>query len=83
MRDFDVPLAASKVNAWRPLHLVLSKFAALYAQNFPDPVVLEAVNDIEELTSLLENKIWQKIIVLNASLEAMERNGVPVLLPAE
>jgi hypothetical protein len=48
---------------------IISKFAALYAQNFRDPVVLEAVNDIEELTSLLSNKIWQKIIVLHNSLE--------------
>lgn len=60
---------------------ILSKFAALYAQNFPDPVVLEAVNDIEELTSLLSNKIWQKIMVLNSSLEAQAQRGA--LLPAE
>jgi hypothetical protein len=61
---------------------ILSKFAALYAQNFPDPVVLEAVNDIEELTSLLNNKVWQKIMVLNASLEtSAEKRGA--LTPAE
>ncbi len=63
---------------------VISKFAALYAQNFRDPVVLEAVNDIEELTSLLSNKIWQKIMVLNTSLEySGERSGNALLVPAE
>jgi hypothetical protein len=42
---------------------VISKFAALYAQNFPDPVALEAVNEIEQLTSSLSSKIWQKIMI--------------------
>jgi hypothetical protein len=41
-----------------------SKLAALYAQNLPDPVVIDAVNDIEELTSNLSRKIWQKITIL-------------------
>jgi hypothetical protein len=43
-----------------------SKLAALYAQNLPDPVVIDAVNDIEELTSNLSRKIWQKITILEA-----------------
>jgi hypothetical protein len=43
-----------------------SKLAALYAQNLPDPVVIDAVNDIEELTSNLSRKIWQKITILDA-----------------
>jgi hypothetical protein len=62
---------------------IISKFAALYAQNFRDPVVLEAVNDIEQLTSLLSNKIWQKIMVLHSSLEAAAaRSGSASLAPA-
>jgi uncharacterized membrane protein len=44
-----------------------SKLAALYAQNLPDPVVIDAVNDIEELTSNLSRKIWQKITILESS----------------
>jgi hypothetical protein len=55
---------------------LVSKFAALYAQNFPDPVVLKAVNDIEELTSALSNKIWQKILILHSSPELSPENKI-------
>jgi hypothetical protein len=41
-----------------------SKIAALYAQNFDDPVVLAAVDEVETLTTGLSGKIWQKILVL-------------------
>ena len=41
------------------------KVAALYAQNFRDSVVLSAVNEIENLTTGLSRKIWQKIIILH------------------
>jgi hypothetical protein len=41
-----------------------SKVAALYAQVFPDPVVTDAVSDIERITSGLSQKIWQKIMIL-------------------
>jgi hypothetical protein len=43
-----------------------SKLAALYAQNLPDPVVIDAVNDIESLTGNLGRKIWQKITILES-----------------
>ena len=43
-----------------------SKLAALHAQRLQDPVVLEAVNDLESLTSDLSRKIWQKISILTA-----------------
>ena len=42
-----------------------SKLAALHAQCMNDPVVLDAVNDIEVLASNLSNKIWQKIVILD------------------
>jgi hypothetical protein len=41
-----------------------SKLGALYAQNFPDSVVVGGVNDIEELTTSLSRKIWQKIAMI-------------------
>lgn len=41
------------------------KLAALYAQYFRDPVVLSAVNEIENLTTGLSRKIWQKIMILD------------------
>jgi hypothetical protein len=42
------------------------KLAALYAQHVPDPVVIDAVNDIEELTANFSRKVWQKISILEA-----------------
>jgi hypothetical protein len=41
-----------------------SKLAALYMQNVRDPVIIEAVNEIEDLTTGLSRKIWQKIMIL-------------------
>jgi hypothetical protein len=40
------------------------KLAALYMQNMRDPVIIEAVNEIEDLTTSLSRKIWQKIMIL-------------------
>lgn len=40
------------------------KVAAIYVQRFDDPVVLEAVGEIEELTTGLCQKIWQKVNLL-------------------
>ena len=44
---------------------VLSKLAALYVQNFQDETVLRAVDEVENLTSGLSQKIWQKISILS------------------
>lgn len=46
-----------------------SKIAALFAQNMEDPVVLNAVNDLESLTQGMAAKIWQKIMILDLSDE--------------
>jgi hypothetical protein len=43
---------------------IIGKLAAFYAQNLSDRVVLDAVNEIETLSSSLSNKLWLKIIVL-------------------
>jgi hypothetical protein len=48
------------------MQALTGKLAALYAQNLPDSVVIEAVNDIEELTTNFSRKIWQKITILEA-----------------
>jgi hypothetical protein len=42
-----------------------SKLAALHVQYVNDPVVLDAVNDIETLAASLSNKVWQKIMMLD------------------
>ncbi len=44
---------------------LVSKLAALHAQDLQDPVVLEAVNDVETLTNELSRKVWQKITILD------------------
>ncbi len=46
-----------------------AKIAALFAQNMEDPVVLNAVNDLELLTQGLSAKIWQKIMILDLAEE--------------
>ena len=40
------------------------KLAALYAQHFPDVPVVAAANDVEQLTTNLSRKIWQKIVLV-------------------
>lgn len=52
-----------------------SKLAALHVQYLPDPVVLNAVNDVETLADGLSQKIWQKIVVLDAGLTARPNDG--------
>lgn len=44
---------------------LIGKVAALYAQNNADGVVLQAVEEVENLTATLATKIWQKIMVLD------------------
>ena len=44
---------------------LIGKVAALYVQRFDDPVALSAVDQIEDLTTALSGKIWQKIMLIN------------------
>jgi len=48
------------------MQALIGKLAALYADRMRDSVVIEAVNDIENLTTGLGRKIWQKITILSA-----------------
>ena len=41
--------------------------AGLYAQNSEDPVLVDAVSDIEQLTNGISRKIWQKLMILDLS----------------
>jgi hypothetical protein len=45
------------------------KVAALYVERYDDPVVLSAVDQVEDLATGLSNKIWQKIMILDRSLD--------------
>jgi hypothetical protein len=46
---------------------LVGKLAAVYVQHFDDSVVLEAATEVEELTTGLSQKIWQKIMLTDAS----------------
>jgi hypothetical protein len=45
---------------------LIGKLAALYGDRMRDAVVIDAVNDVENLTSGLGRKIWQKITIISA-----------------
>jgi hypothetical protein len=69
---------------------LISKIAALYVQGFEDPVLLDAVDDVEGLASGFSRKIWQKITILEtlgqslAAARARERaDGASAVLPAK
>ena len=46
-----------------------AKVSVLYAQSFPDPVVTDAVNDLERTSASLSQKIWQKINIVERSID--------------
>jgi hypothetical protein len=54
-----------------------SKVAVLFAQSLPDPVVTEAVSDIERIASGMGQKVWQKIMMLDATIRAVPSLGRP------
>jgi hypothetical protein len=59
------------------------KVAALYVQPFDDAVALDAVNEVEQLTTGLSRKIWQKLTVLYAMPGgAIAAATAPVAQPA-
>ena len=62
------------LNYCSELLAIIGKLAAYYAQNHGDPIVYDAVNDVENLTNDLARKIWQKIAVLHGcSVEEKHR----------
>jgi hypothetical protein len=56
---------------------VISKIAALYVQGFEDPVLLDAVDDVEDLTAGFSRKIWQKITILEHVRRSLDEEAVP------
>jgi hypothetical protein len=47
-----------------------AKVAVLFAQSLPDPIVTDAVSDIERNASGMAQKVWQKIMMLDATIRA-------------
>jgi signal transduction histidine kinase len=58
---------------------LIGKLAALYAERMRDNVVIEAVNDIENLTTDLSRKIWQKIMIIGDLEEGSPSAAPPPL----
>lgn len=56
---------------------LIGKIAALYVQKYDDPVVLGAVDQIEDLTNSLSRKAWQKIMINN---QLQHEPGAPARL---
>lgn len=79
VRERAPPRAMSKFELTRYLDYcaemlaLIGKLAALFAERMRDPVVIEAVTEIENLTTGLARKIWQKI----AAIGEMEETSPP------
>lgn len=54
---------------------IIAKIGALYVEHLEDPVVLEAADSVEDLTTGLSRKIWQKIAMIDRILEGPSRGG--------
>ena len=55
---------------------LIAKVAVLYAQAQPDPVIVDAVSDVERLTSNLSQKIWQKITLIHSVADGLDPRAV-------
>jgi hypothetical protein len=54
---------------------LLGKIAALYAQELEDGTVLGAVTEIENLSTALSQKIWQRITLVEGEAERFRQKG--------
>lgn len=64
-RDLDEFELSRYLDYCSEMLAVTGKIAALYVQDFDDPVAISTVNDIEDLTTGLSRKIWQKLTILS------------------
>ena len=55
----------------------MSKIGALYAEYFDDAVTLAAVDDLDDLTTGLSQKIWQKLMILNMRKDNDPKTAAP------
>jgi hypothetical protein len=66
--DPDRPMTAPELGRYldycSEMLSLTGKVAALYVQDWEDDVALQAVNEIEDLTTGLARKIWQKLTIV-------------------
>jgi len=63
-KKMSAPQLARYLDDCTEMLALIAKLAALYAERTQDREVTDAVNEIEDLTSQLGRKIWEKIMVL-------------------
>lgn len=76
-RLMTLPELGRYLNYCTELLSLTSKIAALLVQYFDDAVVLANVNEIEDLTTGLSSKIWQKITILDRALTRSGHRPTP------
>jgi hypothetical protein len=72
-REMDGFELARYLNYCAEMLALCSKIAALYVQGFNDGPSVAAVNEIEDLTTSLSEKVWQKIGIVD---RAISRNAI-------
>lgn len=53
------------------------KIAALYVKHFDDAVSVAAASEVEQLSTAMSRKIWQKLMILHQTPEAARASGFP------
>jgi hypothetical protein len=71
-RTLTAPELGRYLDYCSELLALTSKVAATVVQHFTDPVVLQAVNEIETLCSGLSGKVWQKITLLERATSRVD-----------
>ncbi len=56
---------------------IISKMAALYVQELPDPVTIDAASSVEDLAHGLSRNIWQKLVILERIALAAPTGATP------
>jgi|EndMetStandDraft_4_1072995.scaffolds.fasta_scaffold349946_2 hypothetical protein len=69
-RDLDQEQLLRYLDYCAEMLSLTGKLAALYSQYYPDGQVVAAVNDVEQLTTNLSRKIWQKIVLVQSTPES-------------
>lgn len=72
-RSLSPPQLARYLEYCSEMLALIGKVAALYVQGYPDNEARQAVDDVEDLTTSLSRKIWQKIMIL----EPLQRAAGP------
>ncbi len=64
-KKMSAPELARYLDYCTEMLALIAKLAALFAERTPDREATDAVNEIEDLTSQLGRKIWEKIMILD------------------